>query len=168
MHFMSSSPSQSATSGAAQPQEFLVFHLGQELYGVDILNVQEIRSYELPTRMAHAPAAVLGVVSLRGAIVPIIDLRIKLGCEDVRYDASTVVIVLNLAGRVIGAVVDAVANVVLLPKDAMRPPPQLTNDPSLGYVQAIANLEDRMLIVVDMAALLDAQSLAIMDTAALV
>ncbi|MCE1251701.1 MAG: chemotaxis protein CheW [Comamonadaceae bacterium] len=154
-------------SGQAQPQEFLVFHLGQEVYGVDILHVQEIRSYEAPTRLAHAPASVLGVINLRGVIVPIIDLRLQLGCEDLRYDDTTVVIVLNVAGRVLGAVVDAVADVVALPAQALRPAPQFAGDPALAYVRAIADVEGRMLILVDIAALLGSTRLAELDTTAI-
>lgn len=96
-------------------EELLIFGLGQEIYGVDILHVQEIRSYETPTRMAHAPSFIKGVVNLRGIIVPIVDLRLKLGCAEAGFTASTVVIVLNLGDTVVGVVVDAVADVTALP-----------------------------------------------------
>ena len=77
--------------------EFLTFRLGAEEYGIDILRVQEIRSYEQPTRIANAPVFIKGVVNLRGTIVPIVDLRVKLGCEKTDIDSFTVVIVLNAA-----------------------------------------------------------------------
>src|SRR5215468_2585255 len=93
------------TTQAAGPSggEFLTFRLGAEEYGIDILRVQEIRSYEQPTRIANAPAFIKGVVNLRGVIVPIVDLRLKLGCATAEYNGFTVVIVLNVKGRVVGA-----------------------------------------------------------------
>ena len=99
---------------AARSGEYLTFRLGGEEYGIDILRVQEIRSYEPPTRIANAPSFIKGVVNLRGVIVPIIDLRVKLGCETIEYNAFTVVVVLNVKGRVVGAVVDSVSDVLAL------------------------------------------------------
>src|ERR1700747_930376 len=88
--------------------EFLTFKLGGEEYGIDILKVQEIRGYEAVTRIANAPAFIKGVVNRRGVMVPIGDLRVKFALGQARYDAFTVVIILNVAGRVVGAVVDSV------------------------------------------------------------
>src|SRR6478735_5726733 len=82
--------------------EFLTFRLGQESYGIEILKVQEIRGYETPTSIANAPAFIKGVINLRGVIVPILDLRIKFRLEHARYDEFTVVIILNVASRVVG------------------------------------------------------------------
>ena len=106
-------------------REFLAFKLGAEEYGIDILRVQEIRSYEAPTRIANAPVFIKGVVNLRGVIVPIVDLRLKLGCETADYTDFTVVIVLNVRGRVIGAVVDSVSDVIALDADCIKPAPEM-------------------------------------------
>src|SRR5690554_8162171 len=122
---MSANPAIHAVSNVPQPgavapgeasrvREFLAFKLGNEEYGIDILRVQEIRSYEEPTRIANAPSFIKGVVNLRGVIVPVVDLRIKLNCSSVAYDNFTVVIVLNVHGRVVGAVVDSVSDVLAL------------------------------------------------------
>jgi purine-binding chemotaxis protein CheW len=86
--------------------------------------VQEIRSYETPTRIAHAPAFIKGVIDLRGVIVPIVDLRLKLACASSEYTPFTVVIILNVAESMMGVVVDAVADVVQIPHEALRPAPQ--------------------------------------------
>ena len=94
--------------GKSPKGEYLTFRLGAEEYGIDILRVQEIRSFEPPTRIANAPAFLKGVVNLRGVIVPIVDLRLKLGCDSAEYNHFTVVIVLNVRGRVVGAVVGLV------------------------------------------------------------
>src|SRR4051812_11574072 len=99
-------------SGDQAGQEFLTFTLGDEEYGVDILKVQEIRSYELVTAIANSPDFIKGVINLRGVIVPIVDLRIKFNLPKVEYSEFTVVIILNLAERVIGVVVDSVSDVV--------------------------------------------------------
>jgi chemotaxis signal transduction protein len=101
-------------SGAADVKEYLSFRLGAEEYGIDILAVREIRPFERPTRIANAPEFILGVVNLRGVIVPIVDLRIKFGMAQALYDGSTVVIILNVADRVLGIVVDSVSDVLPL------------------------------------------------------
>ena len=134
---------------ATSVREFLAFKLGAEEYGIDILRVQEIRSYEAPTRIANAPAELKGVVNLRGVIVPIIDLRIRLQLAQIRYDEFTIVIVLNIAERVLGVVVDAVADVISLTAEQMRPVPELGGAIAEDHLLAIGAVDDRMLILVD-------------------
>lgn len=101
-------------AGETVGQEFLVFTLGDEEYGIDILKVQEIRGYDQVTRIANTPEFIRGVTNLRGVIVPIIDLRVKFAQPDVEYNENTVVIVLNLENRVVGIVVDGVSDVLSL------------------------------------------------------
>ena len=164
---LTSSASRSAPrTAAASVAEYLTFRLGGEEYGIDILRVQEIRSYEQPTRLAHAPEFIKGVIDLRGVIVPIVDLRLKLGCEQAQYTDFTVVIILNVGGTVLGAVVDAVADVVALPADAIKPAPQFTGQMDASFVRGIATLGDRMLIVVDIEALLSGTELGLLRDAA--
>src|ERR1700709_434713 len=103
---------EAARGAAMMGGEFLTFRLGAEEYGIDILKVQEIRSYEQPTRIANSPSFIKGVVNLRGVIVPIVDLRLKLGCTSAEYNSFTVAIVLNVKGRVVGIVVDSVSDVL--------------------------------------------------------
>ena len=138
--------------------EFLTFRLGREEYGIDILRVQEIRSYEQPTRIANAPVFVKGVVNLRGVIVPIVDLRLRLGCDSAEYSSLTVVIVLNVKGRVVGAVVDSVSDVLALGKDAIKPAPEMASSVDAGFITGIGSVksgnEQRMLILMDIEALM--------------
>lgn len=141
--------------------EYLTFRLGQEEYGIDILKVQEIRSYEAPTRIANATACFKGVVNLRGVIVPIVDLRIKFGCESVDYNSFTVVIVLNLRGRVVGTVVDSVSDVLELPGEAVRPAPDMDTRDDTRYITGIASLQDRMLILLDIERLMGSADLGL-------
>ena len=146
--------------------ECLTFRLGEEEYGIDILRVQEIRSYEAPTRIAHAPAFIKGVIDLRGVIVPIVDLRLKLGCETAEYTPFTVVIILNVGTSVLGVVVDAVADVVRVPPDALRPAPQFQGNVDGAFIKGIAHLGERMLIVVDIAAMLSDAEMGVLQSAA--
>jgi len=145
----------------AEGGEFLTFRLGTEEYGIDILRVQEIRSYEQPTRIANAPAFIKGVVNLRGVIVPIIDLRVKLSCEKVEYNAFTVVIVLNVKGRVVGAVVDSVSDVLELTRDHIKPAPELNANVDGNFITGIGSVGDRMLILMDIEALMSSADMGL-------
>ena len=129
--------------------EFLSFKLGREEYCIYILRVQEIRSYEEPTRMAHAPAFIKGVVNLRGVIVPIVDMRIKFNLEQVNYDTFTVVIVLTIGTQVVGMVVDGVSDVITLKPEQIRPVPELSSAVSSDHLLGIGSVGDRMLILLD-------------------
>src|SRR5205085_4790837 len=112
------------TGQAAVPNQYLSFRLGREEYGIDILRVQEIRSYEAPTRIANAPHFIKGVVNLRGVIVPIVDMRLRFALADVQYNAFTVVIILNIASRTVGMVVDSVSDVLELANEEIKAAPE--------------------------------------------
>ena len=161
----SSSPSR--TLAAERAGEYLTFRLGSEEYGIDILRVQEIRSYEQPTRLAHSPDFIKGVIDLRGRIVPILDLRLKLGAAEANYTDFTVVIILDIGATVIGAVVDAVADVVSLAPDVIKPAPQFERQGSVdpAFVTGIASLGDRMLIMMDIEALLSSAEIGMVAQA---
>ena len=146
-------------------RELLTFTLAQEEYCIDILKVQEIRGYEAVTRIANTPAFIKGVVNLRGNIVPIIDLRIKLGMGDARYDHSTVVIILNILKRVVGVVVDSVSDVITLPADAIKPAPEFGSSLDTQYILGLATLDDRMLIHVDIEKLISSNDMALISEA---
>ena len=133
----------------AAGQEFLVFTLGSEEYGIDILKVQEIRSYDGVTRIANAPDFIKGVTNLRGVIVPIVDLRMKFRLGNVKYDHQTVVIILNIAGRVVGIVVDGVSDVRTLTGEAIKPAPEFGVSVSTEHLTGLATVEGRMLILLD-------------------
>jgi purine-binding chemotaxis protein CheW len=146
--------------------EYLTFRLGTEEYGIDILKVQEIRSYEAPTRIANAPAFVKGVVNLRGVIVPIVDLRLTLACEAAEYNGFTVVIVLNVKGRVVGAVVDAVSDVVALGQDLIRPAPEMASTVDADFIVGIGSVNERLVILMDIEALISSPAMGLFDAAA--
>lgn len=163
----SGAPGSSQHSAAHNPTaaEFLTFRLGSEEYGIDILRVQEIRSYEEPTRIANAPSFIKGVVNLRGVIVPVVDLRIKLNCEKVEYNGFTVVIVLNVRGRVVGAVVDSVSDVLELSHDQISATPEMSTTVDTSFITGIASVAERMLILMDIEALMSSADMGLMDSA---
>jgi len=156
---------ENASKAALAGGEFLTFRLGGEEYGIDILRVQEIRSYESPTRIANAPSYIKGVVNLRGVIVPIVDLRLKLGCDSADYDSFTVVIVLNVKGRVVGAVVDSVSDVLQLSKDAVKAAPELSSSVDTSYITGIGNVGDRMLILMDIEGFMSSADMGLISEA---
>ncbi|MGY4878845.1 chemotaxis protein CheW [Vreelandella aquamarina] len=148
----------------ADNREFLVFSLGEEEYAIDILKVQEIRGYENVTRIANAPDFIKGVTNLRGVIVPIVDLRIKFHLQSVEYGGQTVVIVVNVADRVVGIVVDGVSDVMTLTPDQIKPAPEFGVTLSSDFLSGLGSLEDRMLVLVDIDKLLTSEEMALVDT----
>jgi len=173
MGMMESTFTAPGTIANVHPQEFLTFRLGAEEYGIDILKVQEIRGYDQVTRIANSPAFIKGVVNLRGVIVPIIDLRIKFNLGEAKYDAFTVVIVLNVLGRVVGVVVDSVSDVLELSGNDIKPAPEFSSMLDAGYITGLGTIkpatedgEARMLILVDIEKLMGSADMALIDSAA--
>ena len=143
------------TARDAAAGEYLSFTLGNEQYGVDILKVQEIRGYDQVTRVPDAPDYIKGVINLRGTIVPVIDLRLKLRLENATYDAFTVMIVLNVDQRVVGIVVDSVSDVIELAAEQIRPTPEFGAAVDTRFINGIGTQDERMLILLDIETLLD-------------
>jgi purine-binding chemotaxis protein CheW len=142
--------------------QFLTFRISEEEYGIDILRVQEIRSYEAPTRVANAPAFIKGVVNLRGVIVPILDLRIRLG-QASEYSTFTVVIVLNVGGRVVGIVVDSVSDVLELSADDIKPRPDVPAALDARFITGLGKLGERMLILLDIEGMIKSPDFGLVD-----
>jgi purine-binding chemotaxis protein CheW len=147
----------------AASTEVLSFTLGNEEYGIDILKVQEIRGYEQVTRIANAPEFIKGVVNLRGIIVPIVDMRIKFNLGQPTYDAFTVVIILNIKGRVVGMVVDSVSDVAVLLPEQIRPAPEMGTALNTDYLIGLGTLDERMLILVDIDRLMSSAEIGLID-----
>jgi len=146
-------------------REVLVFVLGKEEYGVDILKVQEIRGYEKVTPIPAAPAYLKGVVNLRGIIVPVIDMRIKFGMAEPKYDSFTVVIILRVSGRVIGIVVDGVSDVVALAAADVKAAPGLGSIVDSGFLAGLATQCDRMVLLLDIERFLSSAELNLLGQA---
>ena len=146
-------------------REFLTFRLGAEEYGIDILKVQEIRGWEPPTAIANVPAFIKGVVNLRGIIVPVIDLRIKFNLK-AEYDATTVAIILSVAGRVMGIVVDSVSDVITLNAEQMREAPSFAGALDTRFITGLGTVDERMLILIDIEKLMTSRDMQLMDEVA--
>lgn len=144
--------------------EYLTFTLGGEVYGIEILKVQEIRSYEQATKIANTPDFIKGVINLRGNIVPIIDLRMRFNLSSVEYNEFTVVIVLNLGKRIIGIVVDSVSDVLALTSAQISPVPDLVASIDTKYLLGLATVEQQMLILLNIEQMMTSQEMALVDT----
>ena len=154
-------PVESTVEGAGS--EFLAFKLGAEEYGIDILKVQEIRGYEAVTRIANAPEFIKGVINLRGIIIPVVDMRIKFKLGTPTYDQFTVVIILSIAGRVMGMVVDSVSDVTTLTPDQVKPAPDMGTAFSADYLIGLGTIDERMLILVDIDRLMSSAEMGLID-----
>ncbi|WP_342620171.1 chemotaxis protein CheW [Rhodoferax sp. GW822-FHT02A01] len=152
-----------SNEGPSVPSEWLSFKLGDEEYGIDILSVQEIRSFEKPTRMTNMPAFVLGVLNLRGVIVPVLDMRVKFNLERVEYGELTVCIVLSIGHRTVGMVVDGVSDVVTLTPEQMRPVPEFSSGVGSEHLLSIGTLSKRLLMLIDIDKLMSSQEMGLVS-----
>lgn len=156
-----------ASHGGSVAGEFLTFVLGSEAYGLEILKVQEIRGYDAVTQIANTPAFIKGVINLRGKIVPIVDLRVKFKMGKVEYNEFTVVIILNLGGRVVGIVVDGVSDVMQLEESQIRAVPDIVASIDTQYITGLASVGEKMFILVDIEKLMNSQEMELMDSVAM-
>jgi purine-binding chemotaxis protein CheW len=142
-----------AARSQAGSHQYLSFFLGGEEYATDILKVQEIKGWDTVTRVPYSPDYLLGVINLRGAIVPVVDLRVRFALEKAEFDAATVIIVVHVAGtrgnRIVGIVVDAVSDVYSVPADKIQPPPDVIGAVDHMYVVGLASLDDKLVIILD-------------------
>lgn len=153
-----------SSQGGSVAGEFLTFVLGTESYGLEILKVQEIRGYDAVTQIANTPAFIKGVINLRGKIVPIVDLRLKFNLGKVEYNEFTVVIILNLNGRVVGIVVDGVSDVMELMDKHIRAVPDIVASIDTKYITGLATVGEKMFILVDIEQLMNSQEMALVDS----
>lgn len=151
---------------ATHQNEFLTFTLGAEEYGIDILKVKEIRGYDAVTRIANSPEYIKGVINLRGTIVPIVDMRIRFNLGSVEYNQFTVVIILNVAGRMVGMVVDSVSDVITLGPEQVKPAPEFGAALDTQYIIGLGTVEERMLILVDIEKLMTGRDMDLVDAQA--
>jgi purine-binding chemotaxis protein CheW len=141
-------------------RQYLTFRLGSEEYGLGILTVQEIRGWSPVTAIPHTPRWLLGVINLRGVVVPVLDLRLKFALERADYSETTVVIILNVGTRVAGIVVDGVSDVITLRAEQIRPAPSLGGNVDTSHITGFATLDDRMRILIDVERLIAGTELA--------
>ncbi|MEO0692086.1 MAG: chemotaxis protein CheW [Pseudomonadota bacterium] len=147
---------------AATDVELLSFRIGENEYSVDIMAVREIRGWTRATSLPHSPSYVRGVINLRGAVLPVIDLALRLGLTVEDPSERNVIIVVDIGGRTIGLRVDAVSDILSFPKDELQDPPEMTADRGQAFVRALTVVEGRMIRILDLAAVVPSAK----DTAA--
>lgn len=145
-------------------REFLTFILGDEHYALDICAVKEIRGFEPVTKIANAPGYIKGVINLRGDIVPIVDMRLKFNVGQATYNEFTIVIMLHVAERIVGVVVDAVSDVIKLEQEQLKPPPEFGVAFDSRYLYGLATVGEQMIILVNIEALITGDELGLINT----
>lgn len=146
---------------APQGEQFLTFRLGDLDYAVPILAVQEIRKWSAPTPMPHSPPYVRGILNLRGAILPVVDLRLRFSLAARSVDPFTVIVIVNVDDRLAGLVVDAVSDVATIPDAARRPAPDYEGGGERDYVKGFAEIDRRLLVLLDLRKLVHPETLAV-------
>ncbi len=141
--------------------QFLTFSLGQEEYGIELLNVQEIKGYSAITPIPNTPPHIKGVMNLRGAVIPIVDLRIRFGMEAIEYTKFHVIIVINVGTKVMGLLVDAVSDVLNAGVEDIRPAPDFGAHADTRFISGMASTGDKMAVLLDLDTLLSEADLAV-------
>jgi purine-binding chemotaxis protein CheW len=141
--------------------QFLTFSLGQEEYGIELLKVQEIKGYSAITPIPNTPPHIKGVMNLRGAVIPIVDLRIRFGMEAIEYTKFHVIIVINVGTKVMGLLVDAVSDVLNVGAEDIRPAPDFGAHADTRFISGMASTGDKMAVLLDLDTLLSEADLAV-------
>ncbi|GBC93931.1 Chemotaxis protein CheW [bacterium HR15] len=139
----------------AQLEKYLVFQIGNESYGMPLLQVQEIRTYTPATRVPGAPPYVLGVINLRGNIIAVLDARTRFGIEPPSEEESTVVIVAQVNGKTFGLRVDSVSDVLEVPMDEVQPPPPIASEATQRFLNGLVQVGERVLILLNLPEIFD-------------
>lgn len=142
--------------------QLVSFKIGNEEFGVDILKVQEIIKMIQITKVPNSPVFVEGVINLRGRVIPVIDLRTKLGMKKIEIDKNSRIVVVEIDGKTIGFIVDAVSEVLRIPRNITEAPPPMVAGIDAEYITAIGKLEDRLLILLDLEKILSLEEKSIL------
>jgi purine-binding chemotaxis protein CheW len=146
--------------------QLVSFKIGDEEFGVDILSVQEINRMSQITKVPNTPDFIEGVINLRGRIIPVIDLRVKLGMARIQHGKNTRIVVVELKGKTLGFIVDEVNEVLRIPREITEAPPDMVGGINSGYITSIGKLEDRLLILLDLEKILSTSEFNVIETAA--
>ncbi|MGB3313561.1 MAG: chemotaxis protein CheW [Albidovulum sp.] len=152
-------PQSGALSSADGEVELLACHLGQEVFCIDVTAIRELRCWSPPTPLPHAPASLTGVINLRGTILPVVDLAARLGLPPLIADSRNVIVVVSLAGQATGLVVSAVSDIHRVAQASLTPPPPISGESADACIAALALIEDHMIRIIDLAALLPRQTM---------
>jgi purine-binding chemotaxis protein CheW len=146
--------------------QLVSFKIADEEFGVDILSVQEINRMSQITQVPNTPDFIEGVINLRGRIIPVIDLRVKLGMARKEHGKNTRIVVVELKGQTLGFIVDEVSEVLRIPKEITEAPPEMIGSVDSDYITSIGKLEDRLLILLDLEKIISTTDFNLLETAA--
>lgn len=152
-------------AGFVTASQYLTFALGAEEYGIELLKVQEIKGYTSVTPIPNTPPYIKGVMNLRGAVIPVVDLRARFGMEEISYTKFNVIMVINVGTRVVGLLVDAVSDVLNLEPGDLRPAPDFGTQADTRFITGMASAGDKMSVLLDMDTLLTEADLAVATVA---
>lgn len=144
--------------------QLVSFKIANEEFGIDILNVQEINKMTQVTKVPNSPEFVEGVINLRGRVIPVVNLRVKMDLPNREYDKDTRIIVVDLSGKTVGFLVDSVSEVLRIPRNIMEPPPSIVAGINSNYITAVGKLEDRLLILLDLDKILQQDEKEVLET----
>jgi purine-binding chemotaxis protein CheW len=142
-------------------RQLITFEVENQVFGIDIMAIREIRAWTPTTRLPHVPHYVAGVVNLRGTVLPVVDLAARLGWRASEPTARHVIIVTQVEGQFRGLIVDSVSDIVTIPLDALQPPPATSSDTVVPFLEGLAAINDRMVMVLDLPCLTDSDRLEI-------
>lgn len=151
---MTSPASQNPTDPATSDHELLSFYVGDHEYSVDIMSVREIRGWTKTTSLPHSPDFVRGVINLRGTVLPVVDLALRLGLEAQDPHDRNVIVVVDLDGRTLGLRVDAVSDILSIPASSMQSPPQMSEETADTFLRALTIVDERMVRVLELQAVM--------------
>ncbi|MGQ9843926.1 MAG: chemotaxis protein CheW [Spirochaetota bacterium] len=149
---------------STQTDQFVTFIIGNEVFGVEVLKVQEIIGMTHITHVPNTLPYMKGVINLRGSVVPVIDMRKKIGLEEIEYTAFTVIIITEIKGKLIGMIVDSVEDVVAIPVEKIQDAIHFTSQVATDYIKGIGQLDDNLIIILDVDKLLTTDELARIKT----
>ena len=154
---------QKKLAGSSDENQFVTFSIGEETYGVEVLRVQEIIGMTQITHVPNAVSFMKGVINLRGAVVPVVDMRIKFGMSERDYDAFTVIIIVEVKGRLVGMIVDTVSDVANIPVESIQDTPHFTAKIETDFIKGIGQLDSRLVIILDVERIMTADEMRSMD-----
>ena len=154
------------TAEAVSAGQYLTFALGSEEYGIELLKVQEIKGYSAVTPIPSTPPHIKGVMNLRGAVIPVVDLRVRFGMETIEYTQFNVIIVINVGAKVMGLLVDAVSDVLNVGAGEVRPAPDFGTRADTRFISGMASAGDKIAVLLDIDRLLTEDDLNIASAAA--
>jgi len=143
--------------------QYVTFLLGNETYGISILKLNEIIAYQESTTLPNVPGFIKGVLNLRGIVVPVIDLRERFSMDTKAYDQFTVIMILDVSGRIMGLIVDAVSDVITLNKEDIKPRPNFSTKVSMHFIHGMGVKDNKFIILLDVDKLLSDEELNMVD-----